>query len=759
MKRLELARSEKRKYWIVLGCALLVSLICILHFFIPNKSYRYEGKFVFTPEMGEVENFPLYEDISLPTGVYRVQLDYETDTEMKDLCSVEDEAVYFGALLTNCEHLYSNKHSTDYLMWLFESTDTLDVCFTYVKEGTSTVYGVTLVETDYLWSMLLTVIWSAVLICIGVFYVRDYDGKWGLGVENKTVILGLGLIVLIASTPYLLGGTISGADLGYHLHRIEGVVDGLRSGQFPVRLEPDWLYGHGYANGIFYCNTLLTIPAIFRMLGFGVTSSYNAFAVIMNIATAVIAYYCFYRIFKDKYIGLICSGLYTLSIFRIYKFTITSAVGEGTAVTFMPLVLYGLYRIFTEDTKAKEYKTAWIPVAAGYAGLIQCHVLSCEITAFLTIIICLVCIKKIFAWNTFWELAKGAGSALAMSAWYLVPFLDYYITEDVHIKHVSGRTIQDRGLNLAQLVFNYWTTGTNAVSGTSGMQNSHPMGAGLVLVLAFLAIAVLWYMGKLDKLSVQIRKLAKVSCLFAFLLMLMSLNVFPWDRIQRTGSVAASLVSSLQFPNRFLGWGSTFLVVLAGCFLVYCQLEKNKKAYYIGICVALLGVCTSSVLLLSHLNGEGRHLTLHNDEAFGSGYISGAEYLIEGTDESKLAYSSYVADENIQVLEYEKGSLRAEAYCVNETAAEGYVEFPLLHYKGYRAYGEGQELECIKGENNVVRVVIPAGFDGWLEAKFVSPFYWRVAEAVTYLWWFAVIAYVGGRYIITKRGKEHGRVR
>ena len=192
---------------------------------------------------------------------------------------------------------------------------------------------------------------------------------------------------------------------------IEGVKDGLLSGQFPVRLEPEWVNGHGYANGVLYCNALFLFPALLRLLGFTVTASYNMFGIALNVATALIAYYCFAKIFKNHYIGLFCSGLYTLSVFRIYRLMIVTAVGEGSALTFLPLILYGLYRVFTENPREKSYRTAWLPIAFGYAGIMQTHVLTCEITAFLTIIVCLVFIKKIFCLPTFLELAKGAAGA------------------------------------------------------------------------------------------------------------------------------------------------------------------------------------------------------------------------------------------------------------------------------------------------------------------------------------------------------------
>lgn len=414
------------------------------------------------------------------------------------------------------------------------------------------------------------------------------------------------------------------------------------AGYFPVRLEPQWVHGHGYANGIFYCGTLLLFPALLRIIGFPVTFSYNCYCIALNIATVLIAYYSFSRIFRDKYIGVVGSALYTLSVFRIFKLVISSAVGEGSAVTFMPLVIYGFWRVFAGDKYDKAYRNSWVPLTIGYAGLLQTHVLSCEITAFLTIIVCLVFIKKIFCRETFWELCKGAMGALVLSLWFLVPFLDYYLREDLHIKHVWARTIQERGLYPTQLMFNWWSFGDNYA------------GVGFILMLGFLVFGVLWFSGRLVNLNPSVRKLGKTAWLLGGLLMLMSLEIFPWDAIQRTGHLAASLVSSLQFPNRFLGWGCAFLVLLCCLCLLYFKERKQKVLYFAGLLCVLAGIFTSGMYLDDHVVRDHFQLLLYNEGGMGYGYISGAEYLVQGTEEDRLLYRAPIVSEGISIEDYER---------------------------------------------------------------------------------------------------------
>lgn len=727
----ELEIWKKGTFIILTIISVLLLLLLLVKLLMPCRDYLFEGSCSFTEGI-RTENAIIYKGIALSPGVYRIELEYETDSDLEALCNVADGTVWTGGLLSNGEHLYSGLDKTGFDMWLYEETQELQIIITYSGNGSLVTGNLRIIETNQLWTMLLTVLFLAGAVLYAVLIFHYYDQRYPVPAEKKSAFFFVMLISFVASIPYLCGYTITGADLTYHLQRIEGVKDGLLGGQFPVRLEPRWVYDHGYANAIFYCNALLYFPALLRLLGFTITASYNAYCIVLNMATAGISYYCYSRIFGKYQIGVICSALYTLSIFRIYKLIITSAAGEGSAVTFIPLVLYGLYRIFTEDPEDKKYKTVWIPVMIGYAGLMQTHVLTCEITALVTVLFCLVYIRKLFYKNTFLELAKGALSAVLVSLWFLVPFLDYYVTQDVHIKNVSARTIQDQGLYPAHLAFHFWRTGMNTPNGNNGMQYSHPVGIGLVLLIGLGVFLILWFSGAFRKDTGRQLRFYKVTAVIGVVLLVMSTNSFPWDRIQSVNSVTEALVSSLQFPNRFLGWGTACLVLIFG-FCIWCFETHAIRGCWIMTAVAVLGVTTSGMYLLDHVNANQDYFKLYNEEGMGFGYISGAEYLIEGTDQDVLTFADASASEGIEILDYEKKYLKVMLECRNHTDADSFVDIPLLLYKGYQAVdaGSGQKLQLCAGDNNVIRVIIPAGYDGIVKVDFVSPVYWRISEGIT----------------------------
>lgn len=738
----------KRGFWLILIPGLLIVLFCTIQLFRPCKQYRYENSHTFA-EGSPAREF-ISDPIALKPGVYYIEQEYVCDTDRNGHINATDGTVFTGGLLTNGEHTYPALSKTGYHLWLYESTRNLQFTAEYTGEGSLTTGGITITRTNKLWSMLLTVILFTELLLLGIYGFYHYDKAYPVDIRKKNVFFGLFLICLIASSPQLLNCCFSGGDMTYHLLRIEGVKDGLISGQFPVRIEPEWLFDHGYANAIFYCNGLFLFPAILRLLGFNITVVYNLYCIALNIATACISYYCFGRMFKSPKIGMAASALYTLSVIRIFKLVMVGAIGEGSAITFIPLVLYGLYCIFTKDTEESCFKTAWVPLAIGYAGLIQTHVLTCEITAFVTILICLFYVRKVFCRKHFLNLVKAALAAAGMSLWYLVPFLDYYLTEDVHIKHVSARTIQAEGLTFGQLLHHFWKIGDASVADTL---YDTPTGIGLLLAVGLLAFPGLWISQRFEK--EKLTGFVKLSALLGTLLLIMSLKVFPWDKIQFIHPIAASLVSSLQFPNRFLGWACALLITVYGYLLSYTERKGCKQASFALYVLVLVSITTGSMFLLDHVNANYGRYTIYHEEGMGFGYISGGEYIIEGTDVGRLSFENPVCQENTELVSYNKEYLHIEARCINTSQKESYVDMPLMLYKGYVAYDTAtkERLDICYGDNYKLRVLIPAGYSGTFELYFKSPLYWRISEGIS-LFTYGFMVLLGVRQLRTNNKRR-----
>ncbi len=683
----------------------------------------------------------------LPEGHYIVSLLYATDTEYSNMCTINADTAGYKGCLTNGSTLHAALNETDFEMWLLRDVPNIAVQANY-NSGALIVKGLTITETNALNRVYLFVTIMVISALNGVICFAEYDKKNPISKKTKTVIFGLGLITVLSSIPVLTDYILHTGDGIYHLNRIEGLKDGILSGQFPVRIAPRWLNDNGYASAIFYCEIMLLPAALLRMIGFTVTTSYQIYIFFLNFLTAVVAYYCFKKIFKDEYIGLLCSMLYTLSIYRIYKTYMAGSLGETMAMVFLPLIVYGFYKVFTEDVTQKKYKWCFIPLTIGFSGLIQTHWLTCELVGGFTILLCLIMWKKVLRKKTFWELAKTVIWSILICSWFLVPFFDYMITGDFVIQNVSARTIQNRGLYIAHLFITTPFYGNNSVFADNGMLDTAPIGVGLTLTVVLFVWFYIWFTRNRNELqSGYLKKqeviLGKIVALFAILAMIMSLNLFPWDWIQSKHAILATLVSSLQFPTRTLTIANIMLVALSGVvykYIIVCGKELWKSVFVVGMCGLTI---ISGLFTISDTMHKHDAVRIYNAAGMGYGYISGAEYLPYGTDETRLTYRNPESPDSVVITDYEKGALQVEVSCYNRESAEGTITMPFLYYKGYEAYdmNTGEKLEVFDGENHSVNVRIPADYSGTIRTHFVSPWYWRLAEIVTILAVVALVAF------------------
>ena len=242
--------------------------------------------------------------------------------------------------------------------------------------------------------------------------------------------------------------------------------------------------------------------------------------------------------------------------------------------------------------------------------------------------------------------------------------------------------------------------------------------------------------------------------MLAAVLLLFSLQAFPWDRLQALGSVPASLISSLQVPYRFIGWGVCLLVAVMGYCFAGREIYLGKMGNYLVMGIMFLAALSAGYLL-EGVNKDIVRARVYNEEAIGFGYISGGEYVIQGTDDTLLTFDRPHTSDTVSINSYVKEDIHITAHCTNRGEEQGYVDMPLLLYKGYRAYDRdsGEPLDITYNSNNQLRLLLPARFSGDIEIKYVSPVYWRAAEAVSLIMLVYLVMYPGRKRRRTLRKK------
>ena len=352
-------------------------------------------------------------------------------------------------------------------------------------EGQLYLYGITLTEQPIyrLTQLVIFVLLAAVLNFFLLLLFACGDTNAPARRRKYAVPLILAGITVAACLPLFSNYLYFGHDLDYHLQRISAMAAELSYGQFPVRMTTDSLNGYGYANSLCYCELFLTLPALLYNAWLPLRTCYQVYIFAVTLSTAIIAYCSFGKITASRKLGLLGAALYTLSCYRLVCTYIRASVGEYTAITFLPLVLVGLYNIYTTE---KPRFAQWAPMAFGMAALVQCHLLSCELIALLLVVFCLLRLQdtlhlaRLLAW------VKAALLAVALSAWYFFPFL--ISTHEINLM-VNGPLIgkiQNQGTYLVQLFSPFGPGYGGTAGGTSTdmtLSIGLPLTAGLALIL------------------------------------------------------------------------------------------------------------------------------------------------------------------------------------------------------------------------------------------------------------------------------------
>lgn len=679
--------------------------------------------------------FSLSPPISLSAGSYRIALEYDTDTNMLNGCGVLESTGTKDWLLANTINLYSGQNKTDFVIWLLWRNDTIQVYTDYNGlSGYLAVRGITVSETNdfRLMILVLFLLLSILVDMVYLYHEQVQSGK--ITEDNRKIIVSLMLLIVISSIPLMVDYVLAGDDLAYHLLRLEGIRDGLTAGQFPVRLYPKWLAGHGYADSIMYGNLLLYIPAVFRLLGLPLQTCYKLYVLFINMGTCLIAYYSYGKLFKNKYFGLLGSLLTLFAPYRLYCVYQRAAVGEYSAMMFLPLLCYGLYRIFTEDPNADGYQKNWLLPAIAYSGIIHTHVLTCEMAGGFTILLCMILWKKVFRRHTFRVLAKIVLFTVLLNAWFLVPFSEYLLTENLKVGHTFAR-IQHKGLYPAQFLQFFPYAGLSSPHDlyNTGMNMMPPLTAGfavLIGVLVYLYLCTAW-----KKKDLPYYKTGKIMAALSGAAMVMSTRYFPWDIIQDMNSVTSKIVSSIQFPMRLSSMAIPFFVIItciAGIWIMQKSSNEYKRLYF-GLVAAV--ALFSGLLYENDCLANKNFWRIYDVNGIGTTFAMGEEYLPFGTDSSQLFYNAPTGGKDVEIISYTKDNLNIDLYCTNSSKETKYVEVPLIYYTGYKAKdaASGENLEITYGDNHVIRVLIPPDYSGTIQISFPGRWYWRLAELISLL--------------------------
>lgn len=709
------------------------------------------------PDLEHGVNVYSYE-FALRSGAYIVTVDYDSDggavkeyvlpsngylgirSRMK-----ESTARYEELLLDDLHKQVSGR----LYIPAFSSVSDLQLFIHYDGPGTLRVSSVT-IEEKRVYRFMQVLGFLLCFIIFDCFYYFIFSKAFIGGVDPIALITVS--TVIFASLPLFMGYLFKGHDILFHLNRIESIAAAMRYHKLPVRIQSDLLQGFGYSVPLYYCDLFLYPSAFlygFCMLPLRLCYQMYVFAV--NVLTAYTSYRCFRRIFRDRKLAAFGMILYTLSIYRLVDIYLRAAVGEFTAFAFLPLVLEGVYRIYTDD---KIKSGDWLPLAFGMGCLLQSHVISTLITTFFVLIFVVSMIRKLRP-DIVLAFIKAAVVALALSVWFIGPMLESLILLKPVVTEISER-IQWTGVYLVQL-FELLPGGYGiSRAGTTG---DMPLGIGGGLTAGFFLLIFYALTRNTDKdrdRESLNAKVLNISFAMAVLALWMSTVYFPRDLIARLliGRLdfIRSLLEVMELVWRHLTIG-TLLLSVAIAALINTARERGLK-YYIpaAVTIAALTLITDMSFYREFTNEcpQYPYIEMSNDEM---AYMDmSADFDLVWGMTRQISDASVITDgTDIEVISYEKDGADRILDCVNK-GGSGEAVLPLFDFNHYHALDirTGEELPVKRSDVNArLSVTIPEDYKGSIRISYISPVYWRILEAISFTSWLILLACVIKRHFIS----------
>ena len=501
------------------------------------------------------------------------------------------------------------------------------------------------------------------------------------GSRSRLLMLALGGILFVNLGVLLIPEIPHAHDLTFQLSRISSIADAFKLGEIP-RVYPNYFEGYGYANGLFYGDILLYIPALLVVLGMKVVTAYKWFLLVLTIATMASIYYCTKTMIKSRYASLIAVILCTLSSYRTVDIFVRGSLAEVCAFVFVPLILVGLYYVLYDNPKR------WYWLSIGFAGCFLTHNISFALmVGFTFLFVCFAAKRLWIERSRFVYLVLATIVTVAMVGYFLFPMLEQMMSDQFVL---TTQTVHSDIAASTRSTFEVFI-------GLPYRKYDGIAGIGIIFVII---LACRWNKknGRFD-----INQLSDQMYLFTVLSIWAVTPLFPWKLILKV----LSPLAMIQFCWRLFLMITVFLSILGGIYATNLMTSLRQKIRFFLICFILtlipfgINMGQQYVSYFYHT-----YVTKLMEPVDISTYSVGlGEYLPADVDPDWIINRGEVITSNndeVQVS-FERHGLTLK---VNYEQANNatYLDLPLIYYKGYETTDDS--LTVMKSNEGLVRILL-----------------------------------------------------
>lgn len=695
---------------------------------------------------GDKLNGSSTEFMTLGYGSYEVTLHYRANSD-DNRYQIYDSDYLDNAMNGDLFGILDYTKSVQKIpFWLYHKTNSFFVSWS----GDVQMEWISVRQTNALTAeWLISLVLFFILLDFILYRFFRSVGKDSAEIRKNKICAAIFVTTFVASLPLMINYLLdSRGDISFHLARIEGIYEGIAAGTFPVRMDGFMLHGQGYADPIFYPNLFLYIPALFRLAGMPVLRAYKLFLGIWNLFTCVLTYYSFRKIVKSNKAALVGMIIYVLSPYRILCLYGRGALGEGLALTFFPLVAAGLWMLLSPAKKKGEKVFANFPVQGiialvlGLTGILQTHILSCEMAGIFMILALLICAKRTFRIRTLVSLVISAVLVVLLNLWFLIPFLQSY-GMDLYVFNNLDLLPYENSLSLYELFGSQFDLYGQSSVLTNDLRDE--MGLSLGLAIPFGVLVTLFGIRLIaSKRKTDTAKLITVTGILGTVAAWITTYYFPWKQVENI-PVVGKLFCMVQFPWRYLDI-STFCFALM--IAAYLQIReegcREDAKLLLGKDMKIVNIILIGLtVLVAYLNVQSlidqtEYFAPYSEVGVNQGRtMIQPEYMYTDTTIDGLRSAARVDHAYVR-----NGTTLT--FSVEEPSAEAWeLETPMAFYPYYVAKDtvSGEQFYTAKGEMGTAIIYVPGGYQGKIQFYVPEAKKWLLGDLVSLCTLIGIIAF------------------
>lgn len=514
--------------------------------------------------------------------------------------------------------------------------------------------------------------------------------KKKISFEGKLHIIALVVLVLSAVMTWMGYGQ----DIEFHAERLAAIAAEMKNGPGIYRIYTTVCEGYGYASPMFYGDIFMYPAAALVAIGVPLGVAFRLFLASIMVFAYLTMYLCVKSVWGKEQ-AVIAAYLYAFSPILLEDIFIRYAVGEAMGFVFIPVVLYGFYRIVIEP---KNPKTDWIFLALGMSGLIFSHIISTVLTVILLVFLCIFQIKRIWAdKKSILRIIYAALLTVAITAYFTLPMLEQMATSKFYVVNRQTSNLAGNVAPIIGLLFGseYMSAINVILEKITGISDyfSFSWFPGAFGYLLFFVLYI-WFRKKDGIRERQAKVFLGISLVY------LAISTVPFIQ-----PLLEPFVGFIKIPWRNLTFYMLFLALCASVIFVNLR-EKQEKVYRAGMLVATFGTLVAflGLAMITVHNGMFPFETLSTTSIGLGEYlpseVSHYDYSLERGDEVRCS------DETVEIS-FE----RCDGY--SQLSYEGLrgettFEVPVYMYLGYDVVNEdtGVSYEPVISDNGLVEFTV-----------------------------------------------------